>query len=55
VASFTSSAVPQLGHSTPRAFMALTDPSALSAMPVIASALKATERPTDQRGFAGSP
>ena len=51
VESLTSSAVPQLGHSTPRAFSVF---SLASARPVIASSLIATERPTDHFGAAGS-
>ena len=51
VASLTSSAAPQLGHST------LREPSVFSLTsfkPLIASSLKATLRPTDQCTRAGS-
>jgi hypothetical protein len=51
LASLTSSAVPQLGHSTPRPVSVF---SLLSASPLIASSLSATERPSDHCGDAGS-
>ena len=51
VESLTSSAVPQLGHSTPRAFSVF---SLDSARPVIASSEIATDWPTDHFGASGS-
>ena len=51
VLSLTSSAAPQLGHSTPRAVSVF---SLSSFSPLIASSLKRTERPTDHCGSEGS-